>query len=113
MSDDTDDTQWFDQHLGAIRDANQDESLAGAPQTQTDAFGDPGQFTLERLWLNDGAAFPVFVIGDCIEKIEGRGYTLKMFGDLYPEIVQITIFPQSQKMRLLTRDLTFSDRRLT
>jgi hypothetical protein len=67
-----------------------------------------GRFLLERLW------FGTFNIGDGIEKIEGRDYSFKTsYGnqDMYPEIVQITYWPQKQKMQLITRDLRFSENR--
>ncbi len=90
---------WLSQHLGGIRKANQDMSISG-------------QFTLERLWLGDGRGQPDFAIGDCIEAITGRDYSLRAsfgLGMVYPEIVQIIYLPDRQKMKLITRDLRFAE----
>jgi len=91
---------WFDKHLQAVRDANEDMSVSG-------------QFTLERMW------FDVFAIGDCITKITGRNYNLwagyvyqsgkKAEKVTYPEIIQIIYLPDAQKMKLITRDLRFAE----
>lgn len=92
-----DDRDWCDHHLGGIRKANEDASISG-------------QFTLERLWLGDGAGEPDFAIGDCIEKIDGRNVWLgAAFAGktIYPEIVKIIYLPDPQRMQLLTRDLRF------
>jgi len=86
-------------HLDALRDANQDMSIAG-------------QFTLERLWLGDGTGVPDFAVGDCIETITGRNYDLATSfggGSVYPEIIQIVYIPDAQKMKLITRDLRFAE----
>ena len=94
-----DSTDYFDRHLSAIRDANEDMSVSG-------------QFTLERLWLGDGSGSPDFALGDCIEKIVGRDYPLEaaMGGrTAYPEIIQIVYMPDAQKMKLVTRDLRFAE----
>lgn len=94
-----DSTDYFDRHLAAIRDANEDMSVSG-------------QFTLERLWLGDGSGVPDFALGDCIEKIEGRDYPLESArGErvVYPEIIQIIYMPEQQKMKLITRDLRFAE----
>lgn len=98
-SQDHDDSVWFANHLGAIRKANEDMSISG-------------QFTLERLWLGDGAGRPDFAVGDCIERITGREHSLKtqMEGEaVYPEIVKIIYLPDKQKMKLITRDLRFAE----
>lgn len=94
-----DSTDWFDTHLNAIRDANQDMSISG-------------RFTLERLWLGDGSGKPDFAVGDCVEKITGREHNLSIaFGgsEIYPEIIQIIYLPDKQKMSLITRDLRFAE----
>ncbi len=95
----TDSTDWFDKHLGAIREANKDMSISG-------------QFTLERLWLGDDSGEPDFALGDCLEKITGREHPLSAsFGGdtVYPEIIQIIYLPDKQKMKLITRDLRFAE----
>jgi len=93
---------WFDKHMQAVRDANEDMSVSG-------------QFTLERMW------FDVFSIGDYIKKIEGRNYSLhanytyqapkqgEKARIVYPEILQIIYLPDAQKMKLITRDLRFAE----
>ena len=95
-----DSSEWFDKHLDAVRQANEDMSISG-------------QFTLERLWLGDGYGSPNFAIGDCIEKITGREYDLSTKtsggGTVYPEIIQIIYLPDKQKMKLITRDLRFAE----
>ena len=92
-------TDWFDSHLKTVRDANEGMSVAG-------------QFTLERLWLGDGAGFPDFCLGDCIENITGRNYRLSAAmngGNVYPEIIQIIYLPDKQMMKLITRDLRYAE----
>jgi len=95
-----DSSDWFDKHLEAVRQANEDMSISG-------------QFTLERLWLGNGFGFPDFAIGDCIERITGREYNLskKVSGNktVCPEIIQIIYLPDKQKMKLITRDLRFAE----
>jgi hypothetical protein len=89
---------WFDRHLGGIRRENEDMSISG-------------QFTLERLWLGDGAGEPAFALGDSIEGITGREYRLSAAmagGEVYPEIMKIIYLPDKQKMQLITRDLRFA-----
>ena len=86
-------------HLNAIRLANQDMSVSG-------------RFVLERLWLGDGSGFPAFAVGDCIEGIIGREYTLAgAFGSdtVFPEIIRIVYLPQRQRMTLITRDLRYAE----
>ncbi len=98
-SRDADDSVWFANHLDAIRKANEDMSVSG-------------QFTLERLWLGDGAGSPDFAVGDCVERITGREHSLKtqMAGTaVYPEIVKIIYLPDKQKTKLITRDLRFAE----
>jgi len=93
-----DSTSVLYRHLDAIRRENEDMSLSGL-------------FTLERLWLGDGAGLPDFMIGDCIEKITGREFPLSASfggGEVYPQVVQIVYLPHQQKMQLVTRDLRFS-----
>ncbi|MDD5459846.1 MAG: hypothetical protein PHF37_10695 [Phycisphaerae bacterium] len=88
-------------HLDAIRDANQDISICG-------------QFTLDRLWLDDNGE-PVFQIGDCVERLNGRNYSLaaNFAGPpIYPEIVQIVYMFEQQQTKLITRDLRFAEVRL-
>jgi len=94
-----DHTDWFDDHLKSIRKANEDPSISG-------------DFTLERLWLGDGSGFIDFCVGDQIERISGREYSLAApMGDrtVYPEIIKIVILPDRQKMKLITRDLRFAE----
>ena len=86
-------------HLDAIRRANEDMSISGV-------------FTLDRLWLGDGAGYPAFAVGDCIEQVAGRAYGLTAaFGTelLHPEIIQIVYLPNQQRQQLITRDLRFAD----
>lgn len=93
-------SDWFDSHLKTVRDANEGMSVSG-------------QFTLERLWLGDGAGFPDFCLGDCIEKITGRNYDLCAAiirgGTVFPEIIQIIYLPDKQMMKLITRDLRYAE----
>ncbi len=94
-----DDTAKFISHIGAIRRANQDLSMSGL-------------FILERLWLGDGEGEPDFAVGDCIEKITGRNYSLAATinsGSMYPEIVRIVYNPDKQKQTLITRDLRLAE----
>ena len=94
-----DSTSFFDNHLDALRDANEDKSISG-------------RFTLDRLWAGDGSGVPDFAIGDCIEKITGRDYPLSsVLGDrtVYPEIIQIIYLPEQQRMKLITRDLRYAE----
>jgi hypothetical protein len=86
-------------HLDAIRDAAQDASLSGI-------------FVLDRLWLGDGGDEPAFMIGDGIEDITGRDFSLSgRVGSrkIYPEIVRIVYLPAEQRMHLITRDLRFAE----
>jgi hypothetical protein len=94
-----DSTEILKSHLDAIRDANQDLSISGF-------------FELERLWLNDGHGEPVFMVGDCLEKITGRDYSLaaNLSGtSIYPEIIQIVYDFEKQHTKLITRDLRFAE----
>ena len=94
-----DSSDWFDKHLKAVRQANEDMSISG-------------QFTLDRLALGDGSGEPDVAIGDCIEKIAGREYSLAADcggREVYPEIVQIIYLPDKQKTKLITRDLRFAE----
>ncbi|MFA5554906.1 MAG: hypothetical protein WCZ89_02310 [Phycisphaerae bacterium] len=89
-------------HLDAIREANQDMSICG-------------QFTLDRLWLDDGYGEPDFLIGDCLERLSGRDYNLAANfagSPIYPEIVQIVYLFEQQQTKLITRDLRFAEVRL-
>lgn len=98
-ADEYDHSQVLSDHLDAIRDAAQDASLSGI-------------FVLERLWLGDGAGEPAFMIGDGLEEITGRDFSLSgRVGSrkIYPEIVRIVYLPAEQKMQLITRDLRFSE----
>ena len=100
---DVDSTAKFQQHLDAIRDANQDTSICG-------------QFTLDRLWLGDGSGEPDFMVGDGVEKITGRNCDLaaNIAGEpVYPEIIQIVYMIEQQMTKLITRDLRFAEVRLT
>jgi predicted enzyme related to lactoylglutathione lyase len=88
-----DDYNEFTKNIKQLRDTMQDTSVSG-------------QFTLERLWLGD------IRLGDCVTKIEGREFVMRTdVGEQisYPEIVQIIYLPQKQKMKLITRDLKFSE----
>ncbi len=88
-----DDSDYFGLHLDSIQRACEDTSVSG-------------QFTTERLWPN------VFKVGDCIEKISGRDYSLAAsFGEqtVFPEIIRIIILPDRQKQKLITRDLRFAE----
>jgi len=90
---------WFYNHLWAIRNANQDMSISG-------------MFVLDRFWLGDGSGFCDFAVGDCIEKITGREHNLAISfggGIVYPQIIQIIYLPETQKMKLITRDLRFAE----
>jgi len=96
----TDYTLQLEAHVDALRKANQDMSING-------------RFTFERLWLGDGSGCPDFACGDCIECITGRDYSLAATIDknkvVFPEIIQITFFPEAQKMNLVTRDLRLAE----
>jgi len=99
VSDDQDDSVWFGNHLQAVRDANEDASISG-------------QFTLDRLWLDDGNGSPDFAVGDSIEAIAGRQYNLSASFNsqtIYPEIIQIIYLPDKQKTKLITRDLRYAE----
>lgn len=99
-SDAGDDTTALLAYVTKLRASLQDASISGV-------------FVLERLWLDK------FRLGDVITKIEGRDFDLRTAigapGEtqtvLCPEIVQIEILPQQQKMRLITRDLKYSVKR--
>ena len=70
-----------------------------------------GIFTLERLWLGDGAGAPSFAVGDCVEAVDGRCYKLSAAVNntaVHPEIIQIIYLPETQRTRLVTRDLRFA-----
>ena len=86
-------------HALAIRDANEDMSISGS-------------FSLERLWLGDGASIARFQLGDGIANISGRQhYTGMSFGGsaAYPEIVKIVYRPETQTQTLHTRDSRFAE----
>ncbi|HAL45679.1 MAG: hypothetical protein A2Y12_01670 [Planctomycetes bacterium GWF2_42_9] len=90
-----DDYEEFTKYIDKLKKTLEDTSISG-------------RILLERLWLNK------FTVGDAIEKFEGRDYSFQTSlgeQDLYPEIVQITYWPQKQKMQLITRDLRFSENR--
>lgn len=94
-----DHTTDFDNHLDAIRAANEDMSISA-------------RFTLDRAWF--GSGFAAFCPGDCIERITGRekdlSATIASGQTVYPEIIQITyILGDRQTMRLVTRDLRFAE----
>jgi len=92
-------SDWFDKHLQGIRDTNESMSVAG-------------QFTLERLWLGDGAGVPAFCLGDGIKNITGRDYPLSTTvngSEGYPEIIEIIYLPDKQMMKLITRDLRYAE----
>ncbi len=85
-------------HLDALRDANEDMSING-------------RFTLDRLWLGDGAGTVDFALGDGVEGVEGRGYSMaaSLGGErVFPEIMQIVYDVPRQKQHLITRDLRLS-----
>ena len=91
-------TEWFGEHLESIRHANEDMSVSG-------------EFVLDRMWLGDGSGSPDFAIGDAIERIIGREYSLSAaLGEqtVYPEIIQIIYLPDKQKQMLVTRDLRYA-----
>ncbi len=95
----TDESDKLAKHIDGIRQANEDLSINGS-------------FTLDRLWLGDGAGVPDFALGDCIEKITGREMNFKtqVAGrTVYPEIIQITYLPVQQKQKLITRDLRLAE----
>jgi hypothetical protein len=87
-------------HVDSIRKNNEDMTISG-------------RFTLERLWLGDGAGRPAFMIGDSIRSISGREYQLDLLsfngGKISPEIIQIIYLPDSQKQVLITRDLRYAE----
>jgi len=94
-ADERDDSIKFYNYMQKLRDSLQDSSISG-------------QFTTERLWLNR------IKIGDVISEIEGRGFQLKTglgWTTLCPEIIQIIYMVQQQRMKLITRDLKFSEKR--
>jgi len=94
-----DSSEYIDRHLLAVRQANEDRTISG-------------RFTLERLWLGDGSAAPDYALGDGIERITGRNYSLSVrIGGriVHPEIIQIIYLPERQKQQLITRDLRFAD----
>lgn len=97
-----DSTDTLQTHLDAIRNASQDISICG-------------HFTLDRLWLNDGFGEPVFMPGDCVEKLTGRNYSLaaNFAGKpIYPEIAQVVYMLDQQITKIITRDLRFAEVRL-
>ena len=64
------------------------------------------------VWLDDGQGKPVFMPGDSIEKITGRGVSLSAAlnnSKVYPEIIQVLYLPEVQKTKLITRDLRFTE----
>ncbi|MCK4294821.1 MAG: hypothetical protein KAY65_16600, partial [Planctomycetes bacterium] len=98
-ADEVDATALITDHLEALRLAYKDLAISGL-------------FVLDRLWAGDGAGTPAFLIGDGIEGITGRGYSLSArTGDanVYPEIVQIGYLPGEQRMQLITRDLRLAE----
>ncbi len=94
-----DETDKLDSHLDLLRTASEDSSIAG-------------RFTLDRLWLGDGASSPTFALGDSVEKIVGREFNLasSLAGrTVYPEIVQIIYDSERQRQTLITRDLRYAE----
>jgi len=90
---DTDETDKLLAQMELIRKANEDLAIHGLA-------------VLDRLWI-DGTNPPAFALGDGITGLTGRDYPLgQTLGPrtVYPEIVQIQYFIQSQKMSLLLRD---------
>ncbi len=88
-----DDSEYFGLHLDSLRKSCEDTSVSGS-------------FTLDRLWPG------VFKVGDCIEHLTGRDFSLAAsFGEktIFPEIVKIIIMPDRQKQKLITRDLRFAE----
>ncbi|MFA5187047.1 MAG: hypothetical protein WC551_11245 [Patescibacteria group bacterium] len=88
-------------HLDALRDANENMSING-------------RFTLDRLWLGDGSGAEDFRLGDGVEAVTGRNYSMAAAIDgttVYPEIIQITYDVQRQKQHLITRDLRLANMR--
>ena len=98
-ADDLDLSATVNDYLESLRRQNEDMSIAG-------------QFTLERLWLGDGAGEPVFACGDLVAEIGGREYSLAASidqGVVYPEIIRIIYYPDNQQVKLITRDLRFAE----
>ncbi|RKY05775.1 MAG: hypothetical protein DRP56_08605, partial [Planctomycetota bacterium] len=98
---DTNEYEKLTDHLDALRDANEDASING-------------RFTLDRLWLGDGAGQEDFRIGDGVEGITGRNYSMTTSlngATVCPEIIQITYDIQRQKQHLITRDLRLAEMR--
>jgi len=95
-----DSTKIAEAHVDSIRKLNEDMTISG-------------RFTLERLWMGDGAGIPAFMIGDSINSISGREYPLELAtfggGKTSPEIIQIVYLPESQKQVLITRDLRYAE----
>jgi hypothetical protein len=94
-----DSTEVILDHLSYLRYVNEDAAISG-------------RFVLDRMWLGEGSGQPEFMIGDAIEKIEGQNFNLSsnIAGEkTYPEIVQITYFPDRQQMVLITRDLRLAE----
>ena len=89
-----------DAHVDSIRKNNEDMTISG-------------RFTLDRLWLGDGEGIPAFMIGDAVNSISGREYSLELTtfggGKTSPEIIQIIYLPETQKEVLITRDLRYAE----
>jgi hypothetical protein len=95
---DTDETEKLRARIEAIRDANEDKSVAGP-------------VILDRLWLGDGTGEPEFKVGDGVRRFGGRWYDLggTVRNDrVYPEIAQIVYDNQTQKQTLVLRDARFA-----
>ena len=86
-------------HLESIRSANEDMSISG-------------MFTLDRLWLGDDTGQPDFALGDLVERISGREFSLSASfagRKVFPEIIQLIYAPDEQKTQILIRDLRFAE----
>ena len=98
-AEEADDATDFADQITRIRRQNEDMSISAA-------------FTLERLWLGDGSGQPDFTVGDMVERISGREYQLaaSLYGlTVYPEIIKIIYLPETQKQKIITRDLRFAE----
>jgi hypothetical protein len=97
FTNETDCIARMNDHLGLIHSVNQDRSISG-------------RFTLAKLWLDGSYRLP-FEVGDIIENISGRDYSLKSNigpASVYPEIIQVIYMPRVQKMILITRDMRYA-----
>jgi hypothetical protein len=95
---DTDETEKLRARVEAVRDANEDKSVAGP-------------VILDRLWLGDGTGEPEIKVGDGVRRFGGRWYDLggTVRNDrVYPEIARIIYDNQTQRQTLILRDTRFA-----